>query len=95
MSRTGHPKITGDRTPVTGVDKPPKRALRAIPALNAPAPRDPLSRHILRLLALHGNVLKRFGDINLTAMSPAAKRSLLSQINRVLGISATKSSRSR
>lgn len=95
MNRTGHAKIVGDRTPVTGVDKPPKRVLRSVPALNAPAPRDPLSKHILRLLALHSDVLKKFDDVDLTVMSPVAKKTLLAQINLALGISATKSSGSR
>jgi hypothetical protein len=86
MSRRGNPKIMGDHTPVTGVGRSPGRLLRSLPALAASVPRGQLSKHIRRLLSLHPQALGKFTDVNLTTMSMAAKKTLLAEINGLLGV---------
>jgi hypothetical protein len=85
MSRAGHPKIGGDHTPVTGVQKPPKRVLRRVSGLNPHRPRDPLTKHMVRLLGLHPDALRKFADVDLESMNTVAKTSLLTKISSVLG----------
>ena len=90
MSRVDRAKLSGDPTPVTGVDSPPARILRSVPGLAAEAPADALGRHIARLLALHDTALAKYRGVNLGAMEDAAKRALLDEINRTLGIEPIK-----
>jgi hypothetical protein len=86
MSRAGQTRISGDRTPPTGVDRPPSGVLRPVPGLEVAAPADWLTRHIARLFALHEGVRLKFGGIDLGTLDDAAKRALLDDIDRALGI---------
>ena len=49
-----------------------------------------LDRHIVRLLSLHGNLHIRFRNHDLAALDEATKRSLLADINDLLGIKPLK-----
>lgn len=76
----------GDPTPVTGGLKTPARLLRSVPGLDGPAPANPLDKHILQLIALHKNVAEKFQDVDLANMDDAAKRAILADMQRFLGI---------
>jgi hypothetical protein len=91
-ARTRH---WGDPTPVTGGVKPPARLLDPIGDADVIAPVSPLDKHLLRLLTLHKDVSVKFRAVDLTKMDDKAKRALLSDLQKQLGISRATASRLR
>ena len=83
-------RTSGDPTPVTGGISPSAHLLRPVAVPPTAAPADALGKHILRLLALHKDILVKFRSTDLTAMDDAAKRALLDKINSVLGVKRIK-----
>ena len=82
-------KTPGDPTPVTGGVKTPALLLRPVPDAEATAPADALDKHILRLLTLHKDVSVKFRDLDLAKMDDSAKRAMLAELQKLLGIDPT------
>ena len=85
MGRTRSQNRADDPTPITGGGRISSRLLRPVPADNA-VPADALDKHLVRLLALHPDVASKFPDVDLATMDDDARRALLGNINRLLGI---------
>lgn len=78
-------EVCGDDVPVTsGVHDPYQHVCPF--SIPDDTPRDSLSLHIARLIALHPAVAERFRGYNLARMGQAAKESLLTAINQMLRI---------
>lgn len=79
----------GDPTPVAGGIPTPSHMLRkGLPAI--PADLDDLTKHLLRLLALHPRLALNFRADDITTLTDDDKRSLVRDINDVLGIKPLK-----
>jgi len=49
-------------------------------------PKDPVGRHIARLIQLHPNISSKLGSRDLVKMDKAEKLQVLAEINKTLGI---------
>lgn len=83
-----------DFVPVTGgVDLPQDRIrgdmdqLRGLVAITDP------DKHIARLLALHPDLRRKFGDPDLATLDEQAKRTLLEEMNELPGILSSSQTR--
>lgn len=80
-----------DFVPVTGGVELADDCIRQdVDALRDLKAASELDRHIVRLLSLHGNLHIRFRNHDLAALDEATKRSLLADINDLLGIKPLK-----
>ena len=75
----------GDDTPITGGLPMPASFRHPIPSLN-PMPEDPLTLHLLRLLALHPQVVARYNGLDVLTLDIASKEQLLKDVNTMLNI---------
>lgn len=83
-----------DFVPVTGGAELSKERVREdVHRLGGIAVGPQLDRHILRLLTLHADPRRRFGDPDLARLDEHAKRALLEEMNEALGIRPASDSR--
>lgn len=64
----------------------PKNLRDDVESLSTVAVQSDLDLHIVRLLALHPALKVRFRNHDLTALDDATKRTLLNDMNQVLGV---------
>lgn len=84
---------TQDFVPVTGGVDTAKYLRDDVDDLRALKTDSDLDRHIVQLLALHPTLRVRFRNQDLTALDDGTKRTLLQDMNQVLGIKPLKTQR--
>ena len=78
--------------PSVGAFKTPKNVRRNLNDLTAIVVKTDLDLHIVRLLELHPQLKVRFRNHDLASLDVATKRTLLADMNKVLGVTPLKKS---
>lgn len=89
--KTHTAKSSSEREPTLIGDASAVERFLNTPSKKASFPGDPLANHISRLLELHPTLEVSFRKVDLASMDEATKKTLLHDINVVLGITPLKS----
>jgi hypothetical protein len=79
-------KQKADSTSGFGRELPPEHVRTDLDDLSTTDAESELDLQIVRLLALHPSLRKRFGDQHLASLDDPSKRQLLAEMNSVLGV---------
>jgi len=79
-----------DFAPPTGGMRPPRNVRKDLNDLSTLRVASELDLHIVRLLELHPDLKVRFRNHDLTSLDHDAKKILLSDLNKVLGVKMVK-----